>query len=574
MDDITSKVLRDVLVKRPWWEYTPTLYRTDSDSERRDDNRYIVMPEDHNYRKVKTQADFLREYYPTAHKIFDPVAYPNAKKFDPDSKKWYEQPMSRTAFAFQQLIAVKHTLHLTGNDVQFEIADGYNDSKDDEQMQEMLIKFKKTWLTSSMEMSVFDAINAWNIVADAATICFFDEKGKFGARTFSYMNGDTLYPHFNSVTGKLELFARKYYDYDENGAESAAWVEVWDDTYIYTFCHKQDPKKPAKDTFYELPYGYCINGYYLFSKQRHGFQTIPVAYIRRNGGPCWAMVQKNIEDYEEAFSYLCENNKAYGFPIFYAKGDGDEIAIGGDMHGAAKYVQMNDKDADAGFLNGTDASNAFATQLDKSYDLIYELSFTVKPPQLKSGDLPGVALKLLYSPAIECAMNDAQSLQPYIEKLTELVKYGTGYELSKIAEYMSLPINCWIQAFVFANQTELVTNLATAVQNGFLSHQTASERCPDFPKTDEYSRIVRETKEKQEQDLLKDIQLQDAQTENNIEQQEAQARINRERSGNDVNTGHGGTAGRPNRSGKVWDKNGNFLGENNWKDFNKLKGLM
>ena len=240
------------------------------------------------------------------------------------------------------------------------------------------------------------------------------------------------------------------------------------------------------------------------------------------------------------------------------------------MHGSAKYITMTDKDADAGFLDGTDASNAFATQLDKEYNLIYELSFTVKPPELKSGDLPSAALKLLYSPAIENGMNDAQALQPFLNKVTELVKFGTGYELDRQADYMQLPINAWIKVYVHQNVQEEITNIATAVQNGFLSHQTASERCPEYPKNGEYSRITGETKEKQEQDLLIDLERQDAQTENTIEEQEAQARINHGKSGQDVNMAPSGRKrGRPNRFDT--DKWGNRTdgSEHNWDEWDR-----
>ena len=311
-----------------------------------------------------------------------------------------------------------------------------------------------------------------------------------------------------------------------------------------------------------------IDGYKLVERKPHGFPFIPVSYIRNDDGPCWHAVQKNIEDYEVAFSYLCENNKAYAFPIFFMQGDGDSIQIQGDMNGAVKAVAMNDPDAKAGFLNGTDASNAFATQLQKSYDLIYELSFTVKPPELKSGDLPGVALKLLYSPALEIAMNDAQMMSPFLYKVVEIVKYGLGYEGGNVTDMVNLPVNAWIEPYVHQNATEIITNLATAVQNNFLSHQTASERCPVFPVNDEYDRIVREAKEKQEQDLLNDIKLDDAQTENEIEKDKANAKLNKGQSGSDVNTGNG-KRGRPNKSGTQYDQNRNWEGRNNWDGYDR-----
>lgn len=566
MDDL-ALTYREVCTKKPWKLVIP-----DTDGSRDDDThdskeRGVYMPEDKVYFKIKTQADFMREYYPRAHKIFNEKEYPDIYKKDPESGKWFKQPIQRTAFAFQQLINIKHTLHLTGNPVKFEITDGAQSATDEEKDQKMLIKFKKIWLLASMEIQLFEAVNAWNSMGDAATVGYIDDDGHFGAKTLSYLNGDVLYPHFDSITGKMNLFARKYYDYDENGIESIEWLEVWDKTNLYRYKNILDPDK-EKEVKGALPDNFEAAGFKLVSKKPHGFPFLPVAYARREDGPCWSMVQNIIEDYEEAYSYLCENNKAYAFPIFFVNGAGEEIDINGDMHGSAKYITMNDKDASAGFLNGTDASNAFATQLDKSYNLIYELSFTVKPPELKSGDLPGVALKLLYSPAIEFATIDGKHLQPYIDQLVKMVKFGTGYQEDSISDYMTLPVHGEIVPYVHQNSTEIITNLATAVQNGFLSHQTASERLPDFPKNDEYSRIVEEQKEKQQQDLLNDIELQDNQTENNIEEEEAKSRMDRGKSGSDISTGHGGQRGRKNRSGREYDSNRNWEGRENWDEWN------
>lgn len=563
MDDLTINY-REVLSKDPWWRVVPRGYMKHGIGETRDDSNYTNMQEDHLYRIPLTQADFLREYYPSAHSIFDEVKYPDIYKHDPDTDKWYKQPITRVSFAFQQVIATKHILHLTGNDMQFEIADGAVDDAKEEEYQHNLIKFRKCWLLSGMEVRTFEAVRSLMITGDTAIVGYFN-KNKFGAKTLSYLNGDTLYPHVDSITGELELFARRYYDYDEDGIEKTEYVEVWDNENIYRY------KRGVNEKGFSalLKKIFNLDGFELISTKKHGFSFLPVAYFRNNDGPCWHSVQKNIEDYEEAFSYLCENNKAFAFPIMYMKGSGDDIKVVGDTDGAAKLIQMADKDDDAGFLNGTDASNAFATQLDKSYELIYELSFTVKPPELKSGDLPGVALKLLYSPALEAAMNDAQMLQPFVDKLVKMVKFGVGFEENQTATYMDLPINAWISPYIHSNSTEIITNLATAVQNKFISRQTASERCPDFPKNDEYARIIAEEKEKQQMDLLTQLEVQDHQTENAIEQEEATARINHGKGGSDINQPKGGKKGRPNRSGKEWDKNGNFLGESNWDSYNK-----
>lgn len=566
MDAIKVTNFRKILVRKPFFELTPKGYMTHDGYYKNEvsDNEDPQMPQDTLYRVIKTQKDFLREFYPTSHKIFDKDLYPDIWRKNPEDNKWYVQEIQRTAFAFQQVIHTKQTLHLTGNDIQFEL-EGDPEMKKQEENINLLAKFKKGWYMHDMEIRHYEAVSSYKKVAEAAVVGYFDKNKKFGTRTLAFDRGDTLYPHTDPLTGELVVFARKYYDYDEEGNEKIEWVEVWDDRKFYRF-KKQVNEGAVKKTIKKIAKIFGIDDYTCVEEKDHGFPFIPVAYVRNDDGPCWSAVQKNIEDYEEAFSYLCENNKAYAFPIMKLKGDGDDITIIGDTDGSAKTIQITDTNGDADFINGTDASEAFATQLNKSYDLIYELSFTVKPPELKSGDLPGVAIKLLYSPAIEVAENDAKKMHPFLDQLVRICKYGIGMEEDCMATMTGLPIHAWVEIYVHQNKSEIITNLATAVQNSFLSKQTASERCPDFPVNDEYDRIMREKKEEDQQDLLMDMQRADNETENAIEEQKATAKIQVGGSGN-VRTGRG--AGRPNKSGTEWDENGNWPGRNNWKTVKK-----
>lgn len=563
MDALNNvKDVRELLVRKPFYEVTPKGYMKHGIIDREfSENEDPSMPADVLYRNIKTQQDFLREFYPSGHRICDPQQYPDIWKKNPETGLWCVQKIQRTAFAFQQVIWTKHVLHVTGNDIQFELAEGTEEGSEDK-LQELLTKYRKGWLMHDMEIRFFEAVSAYMKVADCAIVGYFDGDGKFGTRTLSFDRGDTLFPRYDPLTGELIAFARKYVDYDEEGEERIEWVEAWDKDKFYRL-KKDLSGGTAKNVVRKIASIFGASEYTCVEEKRHGFPFIPVAYARNEDGPCWSAVQRNIEDYEEAFSYLCENNKAYAFPILTLTGEGDEIEIKGDTNGAAKTIMITDTDGKAEFLNGTDASNAFATQLNKSYDLIYELSFTVKPPELKSGDLPGVAIKLLYSPALEAAMNDAQRLQPFLDQLVRITKFGIGTENNCMASMVALPVNAWIESYTHQNDTELITNLATAVQNKFLSKQTASERNSKFSKNDEFTRIMREQKEEDQQDLLIDIQRQEAQVENNIEQEEALAKINNQQPGEDINTGRG-KKGRPKRSDKAWDENGNYPGRNNW----------
>jgi len=72
---------------------------------------------------------------------------------------------------------------------------------------------------------------------------------------------------------------------------------------------------------------------------------------------------------------------------------------------------------------------------------------------------------------------------------------------------------------------------------------------------------MREDLRKRKLDTQDQINLKREQLKLDIEKQRAQARINRQQSGYDVNTG--------NRRVRTTDRNGNRPGENNWDDWNK-----
>jgi hypothetical protein len=354
----------------------------------------------------------------------------------------------------------------------------------------------------------------------------------------------------------MELFARKYSDVDENGDYSADFVEVWDDKYLYRA--KRGISKHG--IIQKIKEFFGLSGYEIYEIKEHGFDFCPVAYYREEEGACFLPSQETIETYEEAFSYFCENNRAYAFPIMWSRGDGVHFNAD-EMTGAVKYIEIEDSEGQVGFVNKPEVSAAFNTQLSLLYDMIYEQSFGVKPPELKSGDLPGVAVKLLYSPAIEKAIHDSQRLKPFLDELIHIVQYSYGFQENCQASLLGLKINAWIEPYIHQNDSELVTNLATAVNNHFLSVQTASERNSKYSKNDEIQRIIDEDYEKRKKDMQDELEKKRIEVKGKIEEMKAQSRY--AKSGQDVNTGNGG---RPRTVGT--DKWGNREGENNWQEWN------
>lgn len=560
--------IREILTKKPFFTISSTR-NVMSMTPVTDKHNTVDRDNDKALYYILSQEEMLRQYYPSGHKINNELLFPDIWKKDPETKKWYKQSITRCALAFQQIITTKHIIHIVGNDVQFELSEDEKSSQkdglggeleasielQDDDSTKLLSIFKSGWIDLDMEIRFYEAVRSYMITADCAIVGFIQKDGTPSFRTFSFLNDDKLYPHVNSITGEIELFARKYYDYDDEGEAVTEWVEVWDDTYIYRCKH---PLKPTNVTsFIKTIFG--LNGFEIVEQVRHGFPFCPVAYARNEDGPCWAAGQQTIENFEEALSYFFENNKAFAFPILLLSGDG--IELHGDMNGSIKSISIDSSAGDARFLKNNDISASYNTLLTKFYDLIYEQTFTVKPPELKSGDLPGVALKLLYSPAIECAICDAQKLQPFLNKLVKMVKFSWGLKKECQADLMKLGINAWIEPYVHQNDSELVTNLATAVQNNIISCKTASERLSKYTKNDEFERILKQLKLKMQMNV-EEANLKNTHSTNERIREE---KIKSKMTGQDINTGGG------KRHINETDENGNREGENNWEEYNQKR---
>lgn len=577
----TNTKLRDLLTKKPFTRILPDGHY---------DHGYVwdevpEMPVTHDklHRKIVTQEDFLRELDPAGHLINDKELFPDVWQQNEEDGRWYIQEIPRYAFSYQQIILVKHLTHLCGNDIQFELSD----KKVNDATNKVFNDFKNGWANKNIEVAWYQLAKSVKATGDGAFVGFLD-KGKFGWKVLSFLNGDKLFPHYDLRTGKLTTFARTYCNYSEDGSITKRYIDVWDDTNYYRFVSDGDPTnlfEKAKQLIFKL---FSTDGYKLEWMEAHGFDSIPVAYMRDDNGPCWTFSEETIENYEIAFSNLAHSNHDFGLPIMYVKGEGSEEITTNDMSYASKIMVLP-SDGEIGFLNRQDASNAYKAELDKLEDSIYKQSFAVKTPELKSGDTPGVSLKIMYSDAYEKAMTDAQEYDGCVDKIINIFSWGYGIECEMRLAFINTDIRHYIEPYIHLNISELTQNLNTAVLGGFLSKQTAAEKLP-YSTPQEWERILQEKHDEQMHQLLLEEQKLEIQNDANIEMQEelagiqteqqvdvmkAQNQIENEEEGKgkktskkkySVATGRG--AGRPNKSGRMYDENGNWEGRNNWGNWN------
>ena len=211
----------------------------------------------------------------------------------------------------------------------------------------------------------------------------------------------------------------------------------------------------------------------------------------------------------------------------------------------------------------------------------------VKAPELKSGDTPAAAIKLLYSDSYNKALLEAQEYDECMKDMVDIFSWGYGVESQHRLAFINTRIVQYIRPFIPINDSECTTNLSVAVQNGFCSKQTASEKFY-FSTPNEWERILKEKHEAEMHQLLIEEQRLEQQNDANVEMQEelsgmqteqqidvieAQAAVTKDdekktpkartRKGS-VNTGRG--RGRPRTANT--DKWGNRANENNWETWN------
>lgn len=412
--------------------------------------------------EIFSQADFLREWDVNSHLINSLKYYPNqyfkdSTASDGNNQKYFRKVKTRVAIAWQRQIYTKRLSTLTGNNIALSIANAITGKS----KKDTLGLFREGWVVKGIENAIFQCIGANLKVGDGA-ICFYKEGGRIGWRCFSYEKGDTLYPMYNPMTGKLKAFGRKYYGTTaENGeVRTVEYLDVWDTSYYYRYVWDDKPTGDASPDWKRI---YAAT---------HGFETVPVAYARY-GEPCWANSQSLIEAHEMAMSQLAENNAAYALRILVTMGANMELIS--SLDGTPMQINADDVNAKASFLEPADASGSFDVQLKAYEKAIYRSSFAVETPELKSGsDLSSLTVKMLFADAYQKALEDAQFFQPFLNDVVEIFKSGYGAEIGKTAEFNTLKVIAEIQPYIFMSESEVINALVQLVGSKVISHRSAS----------------------------------------------------------------------------------------------------
>lgn len=490
--------VKDYLTKRPFYRVRNSGLFT------KDENTVNVSQMNYSEKNVvgmpMTQTDFIEEYYPSGHKItsefFFPESYNYGEVITENGEKMetmYREETFRVTVPLQRVVAVQHLVHLYGNDTHHELAD----AKVSDELNSQFFNFQTGWLSKNIDIALYEAGKSEEITGDKA-IVFYMYKNKCYTKVLSFLNGDTLYPHYDMITGRMNVFARKFSSYDDANKETVSWVEIWDDKFMSRY--KQE--KIGLPGAINRAKGFAgLENYSLVYRQPHGFSRCPVAYKRSPlNGPGWNDVQYLADEIEVALSYWAKACASTANDAYVLQGD--DIEIKGDPYGRVRAFTAG-RDDKISLLEKKSNGEFYQSYVERLFKEFFRGSFTVEPPQLKSGDTPAAAIKLIYSPNLDLAILQAKEEQGFINEVRELFCEGYGMEIGRITEFMNLNerVLSYIIPFVHENTQELVTNLVALKNAGLMSTETGAEHNP-YTTNAEPDRIFKEQKREQAADRL------------------------------------------------------------------------
>lgn len=432
-------------------------------------NSVVSVPIDDVARELRTQADFIREYNITSHNINHIKYYPNPVEFNKKSGKYQAKVRTRIAIGFQERIKTKRITALLGNNVGMKLVTGTPTRKQTEN----LAFFRGGWEEKNVEVAIQKAIESDYITADTA-VCFYMKDGKVGWRTFSYLDGDVLYPHYDPFTGELALIGRLYSAEDWDGKRQQR-LDVWDTRNIVHYVKGDN--------------GWKVDG----DVTPHGFPGCPVAY-HRSVGPVWAASQPLIESYELGISQFSENNAAYALRILYTLGGDFDLMTTTD--GTPTRIDSSDPNAQVGFLEpAAGADGSFAKELEIKEKNIMRCSFAVETPEIKSGaDMSSRTVKMLFADSYLKALEESLEYQLFLDRICTLFKHGYFLENTRQNEAEGFRVKTYLDPFVFMSEADVINAIQQLVAAGCLSRRTATEIAYNsgYGTADEWDRIIQE----------------------------------------------------------------------------------
>ena len=472
-----------LLVKKPFTRKIDLSYGQSNENIKLGENLIAKLPT-LQYETV-SQDQFLRELDPNGHDVLYDTNVPSIAVKLEDNAGYMEIVHKKMALPYQQNIKNKQTLHLCGNPMKFTL----NSTNPTPTEQEYYSTILKYWKDRNMDGLRYKLVDSQMSTGDGGLLFYMDANDEIKARLLSYKDGYVLCPH-NDQNGDRILESVYYANGDTE------YIDSYDKEFFYRYT-----KKPTKE-------GAEKTGWVAETPIKHGFDEIPL--VTKRGDVSWNNGQSIIETLEIIWNIFTVIMKRHGWGILYIKGDFSE-----KVKKLAGSVILNDKNGegtgDAKYLAAPtpEGMENFIKQLKEQIQTSCSTTFLLPSDIHVSGDISGIAIKLMQSADLEIASQNVIDYQNVANKMKRLFIYGLAKELvnkgikkQAITEFTKLDISAQFVVWMPQSETQTVAMLTQLSQIGGVSLETLVANSP-FSSPDEVQKIKRDKKENAELEASK-----------------------------------------------------------------------
>lgn len=401
-----------------------------------------------------SQVKFYNEYFPTGHKIFDPLWYKDIDIYDKKKKRIIDRyQVNRISIPYQMMSIDIILAHLLGNETYLVDAT----LKDNPS----LPLYKEYWETSNIDTARYEFIKSVLSLADGAVL-FYKEKGKLKYQVLSLFTDDKFKMEHDKYGKNFRFY--KYYGNK---------CDVYDDKNCRT---------------------YEIGETHTFVKSEpHGFAGLPVVYRKREEGAFWSRAQSNIDESEKMLSRLSEDNRKKFKSLYHLKTNRPE-SVKTESSGITDMV-VTDADGDFSLISGADMSEQFKYELEKHERVIFNSLGIVFPEHKSSGDMPTGSMKMMFYPTERVVMSLIREFDSAMDEINRIVKQGFVTEHPEhLKDIQSGNIRASIRMFTPQDDASKADALVKLKQAGLISVESGAEEAP-YTANNETSRLEREKEE-------------------------------------------------------------------------------
>lgn len=417
-------------------------------------------------RRALTNDDFINELTPSAHTI--------------NAKYWSTRPI-------QELIEREiDTTDADGNTVKKTIKEWRIVSYDDMETVRLGLQKRFALAKSSFfaangfnlcneteDTTHFDRLNSWKDTAglDVAflelvqsvfqtgdgAIYLYSVGNTIEFKVFSTLYGDKLYPSYDDK--RRPVVAREYTLNDRRAVDVFRTYSI--ETWVQGDVGKEENNgmkswwSKIRNWFKGADFVESEDGWRrVRNDDTQITQELNACVYFRIDDVVWGVAQDDIEGMERAMSYIAEECKSMAFPDMFVKATKIDSMPPMSAHGRTWAVRGSADDikaADVKAIEKPDMSNIATVDLKNRYDSIMRatMSVFVDPELVKSSDISGTGIKILYGPEIQYAQNMWPQFYPQLKYLVEVFKHLVAkVETEDKDAYTTLRTSVWQEIYL------------------------------------------------------------------------------------------------------------------------------